>query len=174
MIVLLLAVAAVWWLAITAWPVLPDRVPMHFDAVGRPDGWVARSAVAWFSLPALATAMGVGAGWLLPRWMIAMARANSRWLNVPRKAQFTALPAAARERVVQAPATWLVAMVVAIEGLFAWILFGSAEVAAGRWPVLPTAPLYATLAAVLLCVVAMVIAGGRAVQREVARAAGAS
>jgi uncharacterized membrane protein len=169
-VVLVLAIAAVWGIAIAAWPELPARVPIHFDALGRADGWVDKSAFAWFGLPALATVVGIVVGLLLPRWMVAMARANSKWLNVPRKTQFMALPVDARERAIRAPMMWLVAMVIGVEALFAWILYGSAEVAAGGWESLPPLPLHATLGAVVLCVVAMVTAGLRAVQREVARA----
>ncbi len=171
---LLLSMLAVWALAAAAWPQLPARVPIHFDLAGRPDGWAARSALWWFLLPAFATTIGVVMGWLLPRWMLAMARANSRWLNMPRKAEFMALPLAARERAVQAPVDWLRALVVGVQALVGWIVYGSARVAAGDWQALPPAVSFVLLGAVLACAIGLGIAGARSVRREVERASSGS
>jgi len=171
---LLLSMLAVWALAAAAWPQLPARVPIHFDLSGRPDGWAARSAWWWFLLPALATTIGAMMGWLLPRWMVAMARANSRWLNMPRKAEFMALPVAARERAVHAPLAWLSALVVGVQALTGWIVYGSARVAVGDWQALPPVVSFALVAALLACASGLGIAGARSVRREVERASSGS
>lgn len=167
-LLLLAAIVVPWAVAAIAWPELPPRIPMHFDAAGRPDGWVATSAWVWFSLPALGTVLGFGLGLLLPRWVIGMARANSPWLNVPNKRAFVQLPEAARVRAVIAPAKWLAVLALAIQMLLAWIVFGSARVASGTWDVLPPWPSYALLAAVLACAGCLALAGSRAVRREIA------
>lgn len=31
-----------WWVAISAWPQLPARIPVHFNLTGEPDRWGAR------------------------------------------------------------------------------------------------------------------------------------
>lgn len=46
--------------AIAAWPRLPESVPTHFDAAGRPDDWSERSGASVFLLPILALGMGPG------------------------------------------------------------------------------------------------------------------
>jgi uncharacterized membrane protein len=169
-IVLLASLLAVWGLALAAWPELPDRIPVHFDALGRPDGWAARHAAWWFLLPGLGTVLGVGVGILLPRWMVALARANSPWLNVPRKREFMALSADARERAVRAPAACLTWLAIMVQVLLGWIVHGSARVAVGDWTVLPPVPTFVLIGGLLAIVAALVVAGARAVGREVERA----
>lgn len=169
-LLLLAAIAAPWGIAAVAWPELPARIPMHFDAAGRPDGWGETSAWLWFSLPAFGTVLTLALGLGLPRWMAALARANSPWLNVPNKRAFAALPEAARVRAVVGPAKWLAVLALAIQSLLAWIVFGSARVASGAWDVLPPWPSYGLLAVVLACAGCLAVAGSRAVKREIAAA----
>jgi uncharacterized membrane protein len=171
-VALLLSMLAVWVLAVVAWPSLPERIPIHFDAGGRPDGWVPKSFGWWFAMPALATGIGALLGIVLPRWMVAMARANSRWLNVPRKQQFMALPADARERAIRAPMPWLLVLACGVQALIGWIVHGSARVAAGEWATLPPVPSFVLIGSVLAGAVGLAFAGTRAVRREIERAAG--
>ncbi|NBO63429.1 MAG: DUF1648 domain-containing protein [Acidobacteria bacterium] len=56
--VLLLTVC--WWRACASYRVLPARIPIHFNLLGRPDGWGARWMI-WF-LPTLA--LGIACFWL--------------------------------------------------------------------------------------------------------------
>ncbi len=169
-VALVLSMLGVWALALAAWPSLPERIPVHFDLHGRADGWVDRSPGWWFLLPALATAIGVLLGFALPRWMLAMARANSRWLNVPRKQQFMALPVDARERAIRAPMPWLLALACGVQLLIGWIVHGSARVATGAWATLPPLPSSLTIGTVLACTAGLTVAGLRAVRRELERA----
>jgi hypothetical protein len=157
----------VWALAAVAWPDLPPRIPIHFDLAGYADGWADTSVWAWFALPALGTLLGVVFGFLLPRWMLGMARTKSRWLNVPHKAAFLSLPVESRERVVRVPLGWLHAIACCVQGLLGWLVLGSARVADGRWDVLPSWPGFTMLAVLLGCALGLAIATSRAVQREV-------
>jgi uncharacterized membrane protein len=168
---LVLAMLGPWALAIAAWPELPERIPIHFDAAGRPDGWAGKSAWWWFALPALATAIGALLAFGLPRWMVAMARSNSPWLNVPRKQQFMALPVDARERAIRAPLPWLTALACCVQVLIGWIVHGSARVASGEWDVLPAPPSFVLVGTVIACAIGLAIAGTRAVRVEIDRAA---
>lgn len=171
-ILLIASMLVVWGLAVAAWPHLPERIPLHFGIEGRPDRWGTTTWWAWFGLPALGTSIGVAMGFLLPRWMVALARRNSRWLNVPHKRLFMALPVAARERAVLAPVPWLHALVCCWQVLLGYLVFGSARVADGRWSALPTVPLFLLLAVLLACVVGLLMASSRAVRSEAARAPG--
>ena len=69
---LLLSVAALWTLAATAWPDLPEHIPTHFDLSGRPDAWAAPGFASWFLLPTLATGMVFLLGLGLPRWLVGL------------------------------------------------------------------------------------------------------
>lgn len=161
----------VWVIGAVAWPDLPPRIPIHFDLAGVADGWTDTSRLAWFALPALATGLGVVFGWLLPWWMLRLARANSPWLNVPHKQQFRALPLEARERAMQAVVVWLYAIAASMQILFGWLLFGSARVADGRWDVLPSWPGFSLLAVIVGCAVTLAFATSSAIRREAASAA---
>ncbi len=169
-VLLALTVAATWALAAWLWPDLPARFPVHFDASGNPDGWAAKSALAWFALPGLGTLFALILGLGLPAWVVAMARSNSPWLNVPNKKAFTALPEDARVRAVTGPARWLVVLAIVLQALFAWIVFGGARVASGEWRALPSWPSWGLVAAVVACALVQAFAGARAVRREVQRA----
>ncbi len=169
---LLLAMLLPWLLAGSLWSSLPERVPMHFDASGRADGFVDRSALVWFALPAFATALGCLLGFLLPRWMRGMAERNSPWLNVPDAARFRQLPADARVRAVAGPCVWLQAIAIELQVLFAWLLFGMQRVATKAWDVLPPLPSFLLVGAVVLSALLLAVHGKRAVRAEVERGSG--
>lgn len=168
-IVTLLAMLSVWVLAAVAWPELPERIPVHFDIGGRADRWVAKSAVWWFLLPALATAVGLLLALALPRWMVAMARSNSPWLGVPDKRRFAALPVEARERAIRTPLPWLHALATCVQVLIGWTVHGSARVATGAWQTLPSVPSFVLVGTLLACAGGLTVAGVRAVRREIMR-----
>ncbi|MEY4168880.1 MAG: DUF1648 domain-containing protein [Blastocatellia bacterium] len=46
-----------WWRSFAAYPLLPRRIPIHFNILGRPDGWGARWMV-WL-LPLLTSIMAI-------------------------------------------------------------------------------------------------------------------
>ena len=168
---LILAVAALWVLAVSAWPGLPEQVPTHFDVGGRPDAWAAPGLASWFLLPALATGVVGVMGLGLPRWIVGLARRNSPGLNMPQKARFQALPEAARVRVASTMAAGLRRVALLVAALFGWILYGTREVAHGRWEALPPAGLFGVVGLLVLQSLWLIIRASRAVSREVAAAA---
>jgi hypothetical protein len=169
---LLLAMLLPWLLAGALWSSLPDRVPMHFDASGRADGFVHRSALVWFALPAFATALGGLLGVLLPRWMRGMAERNAPWLNVPDAARFRQLPSDARVRAVAGPCVWLQAIAIELQVLFAWLLFGMQRVATKTWDVLPPLPSLQQVGPLGRIPLLLAVHGKRAVRAEVERGSG--
>jgi hypothetical protein len=44
-IVALFVVAAMIWLAVIAWPTLPDRIPTHYGVSGEPNSWGSKSTI---------------------------------------------------------------------------------------------------------------------------------
>ena len=169
---LALSVAALWALALAAWPDLPERIPTHFDVGGRPDAWSPRGFSSWFLLPTLATGMVALMGLGLPRWIVGMARRNSSLLNMPQKARFQALPEEARVRAVASTAKGLQRVALLVAALFGWILYGTNEVAHGRWQALPPTGLFAVVGLLVAQALWLVVSASRAVSREVAAAAG--
>lgn len=169
---LVLSVAALWTLAVTAWPDLPEQVPTHFDVGGRPDAWAAPGFASWFLLPTLATGMVLLMGVGLPRWVVGMARRNSSLLNMPQKARFQALPEEARVRAVAVAAKGLQRVALLVTALFGWILYGTNEVAHGRWEALPSTVMFTVVGLLVAQSLWLIVAASRAVSREVAAAAG--
>jgi hypothetical protein len=164
---LLLVLGVVWAIAIEAWPALPERIPLHFDAAGHADGWGQKTLLVWFALPGLASVLALGLGLVLPWWMLRLARSNSPWLNVPHKKLFQALPEEARERAVLVPARWLVRMAMLVAVLFGAILYGSWQVAVRQWDRLPPGPFFGLVGGVFVLALVMAVSSSRAVRREV-------
>ncbi|MEZ6036733.1 MAG: DUF1648 domain-containing protein [Planctomycetota bacterium] len=162
---LLLGAAAVWWLALAAWPTLPARIPMHFGLSGTPDRWADTSVWSWFLFPAMATVFAYALGFALPAWMRRLAATNSPWLNVPDATRFRALPTAHRVAVVDRAAAPLAVMGLEIMALFAWIVSGTARVARDEWRALPVWPVLVCVGAILVSAVHMALATKAAVRR---------
>ncbi|HEX6041894.1 DUF1648 domain-containing protein [Longimicrobium sp.] len=94
---LLNAVLLAALLAGSAWayPRLPGRIPMHFNAAGQVDRWEGRSPASWFMLPILAAVLAVF------MWGIGIIgeRHPHTW-NVPDKPRFLALSPEARAPIM--------------------------------------------------------------------------
>ena len=91
-----LALLALYFAATaTMWPVLPERVPIHFDFAGEPTTWARTSVLSWFGLPLLAAATTL--------FIYGLGRASTHepdiW-NIPEKERFLALSPAARAPIV--------------------------------------------------------------------------
>lgn len=133
----LAGLAIVWSLAALWWPTLPARIPLHFDGAGVPDRWGPASVANWFMLPFVATWLTVLAGGIAA-FMPALVRTWPAIVNVPQKKRWMALPPEARVRTA-APVRWLLAGVgLLMNGLFAWILWGTRWVAMDPDPTKPT------------------------------------
>lgn len=166
----LVALTGLWGLALWLWPGLPERIPVHFDGAGVPDRVVARSAVAWFLLPAIGSAIVLLFALALPAWILRLAQADSPLLSVPRRAEFTRLDPAARQRAILPMAVLLDVIAAEVALLFALILLGSARVASGAWQVLPPVLVWLPVVVLLATALGSVPFGRRAVERELRRA----
>lgn len=155
--------ALLWWRAGGWFPELPERIPMHFDSGGRPDGWAAKSVGSWFLLPALGTL------WVLlllaiSRWVERLAGSHPKWCNLPRKKLFVALSPAGRSSALQPTRRFLLGLGALVVLLFGWIVEGSARVAVGRWTELPSWPLFLFLGAVVVLLVGFVAATSQSIE----------
>lgn len=145
------AVGLMWWVAATAYPRLPPRIPVHFDGSGVPDRWTDSSPGEWFLLPIIGTGMALLLV-LIGRSMPWLASNYPGIINVPKAKLFRELDAPARVRVL-APMShlmeWTSALVCV---LFASILWGSFEVAIGTEERLSPIGLYVGLPGYLVLV----------------------
>jgi hypothetical protein len=70
-----------------AFPRLPERYPVHFDAAGQPNRWAAGGSLEWFILPGVTVGMNA----LLVGLALSIRRIPPRWINLPRKRDFLKL-----------------------------------------------------------------------------------
>lgn len=151
--VLVLTIVAMWTVAVVLHPMLPARIPLHFDFDGTPDRFGRPDFFGWFLLPTLGTIiplilLGVCA---LTDWLL---RTVPSIVNVPRKAQLLALPLDARRRALQ-PLNWMMAWLSIVIGWgFIAIQYGTERVANGAWPTLPL-----WIALVLFALILTVVVG---------------
>jgi len=113
----LAALALGIWAVARAWPELPERIPMHFDLAGRPDGWGSRGTV--LLLP--------GASLFLYLMLSAVQRIPARWYNYP-----VALTEENRARQYRLARDLILSLKAAVLGLFAHITYALVETALGR------------------------------------------
>lgn len=92
--VILVGLYIAW--AVLVWPSLPERIPVHFDLAGRPDGWSGTSILRWFGLP-FSALVNLAVVWGAGR----LARRSPQHWNVPEKERFLALSPEAREPIVE-------------------------------------------------------------------------
>ncbi len=168
---LALSVAGLWAFALAAWPDLPERVPTHWGTGGRPDAWDEPGFESWFLLPTLATALAAFFGGLLPRWVVGLARRNSKMLNMPQRARFRALPDDARVRAAGVMGRGLRRLSLCLLAVFGFFLFAANEVAHGRWDALPEGWMFALVGVAVAQALWLVVAASRAVTREAEAAA---
>ncbi len=112
--------ALLFWLwGRLAWvyPELPARIPSHFGASGRADGWMSPQAFVLFNavVPALVLAVLLGCGLLV-------GRLPARWINVPHRDYWLA-----PERIA-ATRRKILANLAAIAALTLALLLGIAEI----------------------------------------------
>jgi len=160
--------ATVWWRAIAWYPDLPDRIPIHFDLSGQPDGFASKASGAWFLLPGIALGMLVllgAASWGLG----ALVRSSPGLCNMPRKKLFLKLSPEGRMVAVAPTRTFLLATLAIFQGMFVWMVEGSARVAVSEGAVLPSWPVFVCVGAVLVLLVPYGAATGRAIEREAER-----
>ncbi len=92
----LIALWAAW--AWSAYASLPDRIPTHFALGGMPDAWGGKTIFTWFLLPGTAVFISI----VDTAAALAVTMAMRRWpqaINLPRKAEYLALPFELRQRV---------------------------------------------------------------------------
>jgi uncharacterized membrane protein len=98
------------------WPLLPDRVPQHFDTAGRPDAWGPRGLLLTLPLVSAVLYLFLSALSLFPHWF------NYVWPITQENARAQYL--LARQL--------LVAMKAYVVWTFGWMLWATIRTALGR------------------------------------------
>ena len=131
---------AVWWRALLWWPQLPEQIPIHFNAAGEPDRFVARSIAALFLTPAIMLSVCVILG-AVALCIDKIARETPALVNVPRKDLFVRLSPERRIAVMLPTRALLVWVLTGVNLLGLGIIEGSARISVhghgtvSIWPV---------------------------------------
>ncbi len=88
--------ASYWVLCITLYPQLPERIAIHFDMHGRPNGWTDSAWLGWFGLPVLASVVT----WMLIGIAQLALRTPSLW-SLPEKSRFLRLTPQQRQPILR-------------------------------------------------------------------------
>jgi uncharacterized membrane protein len=99
-----------------AWPELPDRIPVHFDASGEPTRWAETTFWNWYLLPLMALAMvalNYGLALVMPRY--------PKLVNLPDRRRLLDLPPESRQRVIAPVQEMLYALSVPLLMMFVLI-----------------------------------------------------
>lgn len=121
----LLALALIGF-SIWAWPELPERIPVHFDASGEATRWAVTSFWSWFTVPLLALAMvalNYGLASAMRRW--------PRLVNLPDKRRLLDLPPERRQRVLAPIKDMVYALSIPLLLMFGLIQIGTYREAHG-------------------------------------------
>lgn len=116
------------YLAITNYPTLPEQIPTHFNASGKPDDWGKTSFSSIFSLPLLQLSLyGLFAGLLY----LFSTRPDIRpMINLPNRDKLTTEQMELIRRVIVNGMSWL--NLVTCTMLF-YIQFGTFQIVQGQW-----------------------------------------
>jgi len=117
-----------------SWNGLPEQIPIHFRADGTADRFTHDKAdlLILFFIPWLLTAMMYGFAALVP-WC----RRNPRWVNIPNKTEFLALPPEAQEPFWCMLSGFFYTLAATINLVFFTLICGTLQVATGQATRLP-------------------------------------
>ena len=116
-----------------AYPLLPARIPMHFTMAGRPDRWDGRGAIMVLFVLAIAMTAVL---YLIIGFTSRMGK-NPRYLNIPRKREFLALPEEKRAAYWAVYKEFFAALAVSVNLLFYLIIRGTVGIATGKAGLMP-------------------------------------
>ena len=94
---------------------LPETIPVHFDSHGNPNKYESKSGLSLWGLPVLATAMGLGALFLIR---------FPKLFNHPRKQEVAELPEHLRPQVYVILKQFMLAVFLCVDALFVVIEYG--------------------------------------------------
>jgi len=115
------------------WSRLPDRIPIHFDGSGIPNGWGGKSNLYIFLAVALGlTALMYGINLLIPKM-----RKRPQWLNIPNKDKFLALPEEKQQVYWDLVAEYMAGTAASINLVFLILTWGTIQVALQKWQAMP-------------------------------------
>lgn len=127
---------------------LPEKIPIHFNTHGDPDGWAAKSWGVWLTLPLVA--LGLTCLFYATTYLVELAKKHPRWLSLPKKEEFLALPAERQAPIWRKMKTMLYWMAVPLNLMILYAFHTTHKMAAGESESLVMWPVWACMVSILL------------------------
>ncbi len=153
-----LIVAAVGILVVSAvnwYPMLPERIVIHLNSAGAPDGWAARSVVLWSLFPAIGVGLTIGLR-SLARWLEGVAARNPAGINLLDREAFMALPEDARLIALAPVALFMRYTAVLVLSLFIYIVEGLGRLSTGASSSWSSVPVFVFVVALMTALPLMI------------------
>lgn len=144
---------------------LPDRFPVHFNGAGEPNRWTGKDWGSWLMLPLV----GLGL-WLLMMGsakMVDWARKNPKYLSMPDKKRFLALPPERQAPVWQVTRNMMHWIALPTLWMMAYAQYATWQVARGAWARLEDWPIFVLLGLIGLVTGLSIVGLVRATRRAV-------
>ncbi len=142
----ILVVGAANW-----YPQLPDRIVIHLNGSGEPDGWAPRSVLLWSLFPAIGIGLTVGIQALV-RWLEGPAARNPVGINIPDREAFMALAEDARRIALVPVALFMRYTAVLVLGLFIYSVEGMGRLSTGASTSWSSIPVFVFVGAILAAI----------------------
>ncbi|MBN2497668.1 MAG: DUF1648 domain-containing protein [Deltaproteobacteria bacterium] len=164
-----IAIAALFAFGLATYDGLPARIPAHFDASGAPDRWVDKSLLSWLALPLVA--LGLSALIYGAARIFDWARKHPRFLNLPDKERFLALPPERQAPLWQRGRNLMYWIALPVNGMILYGHWATWAQATGRCDALDPLPLFGLLAVTVVGITLGMLRWIRAIRRAVERSA---
>jgi uncharacterized membrane protein len=131
------------------WKDLPDKIPIHFNFEGTPDGWAGKENL----LILFAVALGVNGLFYLITLSTSWLSKHPSLLNIPNKERFLALPEEKQQVYWELTKEFTAGMMASINILWTTLMWGTIRVCLGKLNKLPGWAIYPGLGILLIVVI---------------------
>ena len=151
--------------AIVTYSALPEKIPIHFTTHGIPDSWADKSWGVWLTLPLVA--LGLTCLFYATTYLIDVAKKHPKWLSLPKKKEFLALPEEKQAAVWHKMKAMLFWMAVPMNLLILYAFHTTYTMATDKSESLVMWPIWACMVSILIIAFAMTYGLIRSVRKAV-------
>ncbi|MFC1654930.1 DUF1648 domain-containing protein [Myxococcota bacterium] len=134
--------------AFVTYSALPEKIPIHFTIHGVPDNYADKSWGTWLMLPL--TALGLTCLFYATTYLVDVAKKHPKWLSLPKKKEFLALPEEKQAPIWHKMKTMLYWMSVPMNLLILYAFHTVYTMAMGTAESLVMWPVWACMGAILI------------------------
>jgi uncharacterized membrane protein len=148
--------------ALITYSSLPEKIPIHFNTHGTPDSWADKSWGVWLTMPLIA--LGLTCLFYVTTALVDVAKKHPKWLSLPKKKEFLALPEEKQAPIWHKMKTMLYWMAFPMNLLILYAFHTTYTMAVGTAESLVMWPIWACMGAILIITFGMTYGLIRAVR----------